>query len=135
MLRVEAEARKGGLMSFVNFSNHSSSKWGQAQLEAAAKYGEVIDIAFPMVPPIATKDDIQQLAEKSVEEILAVDPSTVMVQGESTLVYAVVQRLQSKGIPCCAACTRRRSEEELQQLSAAGLTREGMFAFMGFREY
>ena len=135
MLRVEAEARKGGHMSFVNFSNHDSSKWTGAQLSAAEKIGDVVNIPFPMVPPTATKEDIQQLAEKSVAEILAADPCTVMVQGEATLVFAIVTRLQSKGIPCCAACTRRRSEEELQRLSAQGLTREGMFEFMGFREY
>ena len=122
-------------MSFVNFTNHASSKWGQDQLSAAQKYGNIIDIPFPAVNPAATKKDVQKLAEKSVQDILAADPSTVMVQGEATLVYAVVQRLQSKGVPCVAACTRRRTEEELQQLSAAGLTREGMFAFMGFREY
>ena len=123
------------MSSFVNFSNHVSSKWGQDQLNAALKFGNVVDISFPMVNPAATKEDIQKLAEKSVVDILAADPSTVMVQGEATLVYAVVQRLQSKGIPCIAACTRRRTDEEIQQLAAAGLTREGMFAFMGFREY
>lgn len=122
-------------MAFVNFSNHNSSKWAPSQVEAAEKYGDIVDVPFPAVNPSATKEDIQTLAEKSVSEILAQHPSIVMVQGESTLVYAVVNKLQSKGIPCCAACTRRRSEEELQQLSAAGLTREGMFAFMGFREY
>ena len=135
MPRVEAEARKECFMAFVNFSNHVSSKWSVEQLNAAKEYGDVVDIAFPAVNPAATKMDVQELAEKSVNEILAVHPSIVMVQGESTLVYAVVNKLQSKGVPCCAACTRRRSEEELQQLSAAGLTREGMFAFMGFREY
>ena len=135
MLRVEAEARKECFMAFVNFSNHDSSKWAASQIEAAKEYGDIINIPFPSVNPIATKEDVSELAEKSVEEILAASPSIVMVQGESTLVYAVVQRLQAEGIHCCAACTRRRTEEELQQLSAAGLTREGMFAFMGFREY
>ena len=123
------------MKSFVNFSNHNSSKWSAKQLSAAKEYGDVIDITFPVVDPAATREDIQELAEKSVAEILAADPCTVMVQGEATLVFAIVTRLQSKGIPCCAACTRRRSEVELQRLSAKGLTREGMFEFMGFREY
>lgn len=122
-------------MSFVNFTNHNSSKWGQDQLEAAKAYGNIIDIPFPMVSPVATKEDIQELAEKSVQDILDASPSVVMVQGEMTLVYAVVKRLQDNGIKCVAACTRRRTDEEIQQLAAAGLTREGMFAFMGFREY
>lgn len=122
-------------MSFVNFSNHNSSKWTSAQLEAAKEYGDIVDLQFPMVDPAATHDDIQKLADSSVEDILNAHPSAVMVQGEMTLTYAIVKRLQNEGILTVAACTRRRSEEELQQLSAAGLTREGMFAFMGFREY
>ena len=122
-------------MSFVNFTNHTSSKWSAAQLEAAKEYGDIIDIPFPMVSPDATKEDIQELAEKSVQDILSNSPSAVMVQGEMTLVYNVVRRLQDKGIACVAACTRRRTDEEVQKLAAAGLTKEGMFEFMGFREY
>lgn len=122
-------------MSFVNFSNHNSSKWGDAQLSAAKEYGNVIDVPFPMVNPAATKEEIQELAEKSVADILMNSPSIVMVQGEMTLVYAVVKRLQDNGIKCVAACTRRRTDEEIQKLAAAGLTKEGMFEFMGFREY
>lgn len=80
-------------MSFVNFSNHNSSKWGDAQLSAAKEYGNVIDVPFPMVNPAATKEEIQELAEKSVADILMNSPSIVMVQGEMTLVYAVVKRL------------------------------------------
>ena len=135
MLRVEAEARKGGLMSFVNFTNHSSAKWGEAQVEAAKEYGTIVDVPFPAVDPLSTKEEIRTLAEKSVEEILKASPSVVMAQGEFTLTFAVVNMLQQKGVKCVVACTRRRSDEEIQQLAAAGLTREGMFAFMGFREY
>ena len=122
-------------MTFVNFTNHTSNKWAAAQLEAAKEYGDIIDIPFPMVSPVATKEDIQELAEKSVQDILSNSPSAVMVQGEMTLVYNVVRRLQDKGIVCVAACTRRRTDEEVQKLAAAGLTKEGMFEFMGFREY
>ena len=135
MLRVEAEARKECFMAFVNFTNHSSSKWGEAQIEAAKKYGEVIDVAFPTVDPSATKEEIKAMADKAVAEILANHPSAVMAQGEFTLTFEVVKRLQKEGITCVVACTRRRTDEEVQQLAAAGLTREGMFAFMGFREY
>lgn len=135
MLRVEAEARKGGLMSFVNFTNHSSSKWAPSQVEAAEKYGNIVDVPFPMVNPTATKEEIKAMADKAVAEILANHPSAVMAQGEFTLTFEVVKRLQKEGITCVVACTRRRTDEEVQQLAAAGLTREGMFAFMGFREY
>ena len=122
-------------MSFVNYSNHVSSRWAASQLEAARAYGDVIDIPFAQVPPTATKAEVDALAEKAVDEILDAKPSIAMVQGEMTLVYNVVRRLEARGIKCVAACTRRRTDEEVQKLAAAGLTKEGMFEFMGFREY
>lgn len=122
-------------MSFVNYSNHVSTRWSSAQLEAAEAYGNVIDIPFAQVVPTATKAEVDALAEVEVQKILEAEPLVVMVQGEMTLVYNVVRRLQDKGIKCVAACTRRRTDEEIQKLAAAGLTKEGMFEFMGFREY
>lgn len=122
-------------MAFVNYSNHNSSRWTESQLEAARAYGDVIDIPFAQVDPAATKADVEALAEKAVNEILEAEPSAAMVQGEMTLVYNVVRRLEARGIKCVAACTRRRTDEEIQKLAAAGLTKEGMFEFMGFREY
>ena len=122
-------------MAFVNYSNHVSSRWSSAQLEAAEAYGEVVDIPFAQVSPSATKAEVDALAEVEVKKILETAPSVVMVQGEMTLVYNVVRRLEAKGIKCVAACTRRRTDEEVQKLAAAGLTKEGMFEFMGFREY
>ena len=122
-------------MSFVNYSNHVSSRWTAAQLDAAHEYGDIIDIPFAQVSPSASKADVESLAEKAVDEILKAEPSAAMVQGEMTLVYNVVRRLEARGVKCVAACTRRRTDEEIQQLAAAGLTKEGMFEFMGFREY
>nr|DAK89030.1 MAG TPA: hypothetical protein [Caudoviricetes sp.] len=122
-------------MSFVNYSNHVSNRWSSAQLEAAKVYGDVIDIPFAQVSPSANKAEVDALAVEEVQKILDVAPSVVMVQGEMTLVYNVVRRLEARGIECVAACTRRRTDEEVQKLAAAGLTKEGMFEFMGFREY
>ena len=122
-------------MTFVNYSNHVSSRWTTAQIEAAREYGDIVDIPFAQVPPTATKADVDTLAEEAVNEILEAEPSAAMVQGEMTLVYNVVRRLEARGIKCVAACTRRRTDEEIQKLAAAGLTKEGMFEFMGFREY
>lgn len=122
-------------MTFVNYSNHVSSRWTDAQLEAAKAYGNIVDIPFAQVNPAATKAEVDTSAEAEVEKIMKTEPSAVMVQGEMTLVYNVVRRLEAKGIKCVAACTRRRTDEEIQRLAAAGLTKEGMFEFMGFREY
>ena len=32
---------------FINFTNHASSKWSDAQLQAAKEYGSIVDIQFP----------------------------------------------------------------------------------------
>ena len=122
-------------MAFVNYSNHNSSRWTESQLEAAKAYGDIVDIPFAQVAPTATKTDVEALADEAVGEIMKAKPSVAMVQGEMTLVYNVVRRLEDKGVKCVAACTRRRTDEEVQKLAAAGLTKEGMFEFMGFREY
>lgn len=135
MLRARSGSPEGVSMTFVNFSNHASSKWTNAQLEAARAYGDIVDIPFAQVAPSATKAEVDALAEAEVAKIMDAAPSVVMVQGEMTLVYNVVRRLENEGIKCVAACTRRRTDEEVQRLAAAGLTKEGMFEFMGFREY
>ena len=31
----------------INLTNHPLSKWDEAQLQAAAQYGECVDIPFP----------------------------------------------------------------------------------------
>lgn len=36
---------------FINFTNHSSEKWSGEQRMAAERYGEIVDIPFPSVPP------------------------------------------------------------------------------------
>lgn len=32
---------------FINLTNHPSDKWSKEQLEAARKYGEVVELVFP----------------------------------------------------------------------------------------
>ena len=44
---------------FINFTNHTSSKWSDAQLQAAKEYGAIFDIQFPSIEPECTRADIQ----------------------------------------------------------------------------
>ena len=39
---------------FINLTNYSSEKWSEKQLNAARSYGEIVDIAFPLIDENAT---------------------------------------------------------------------------------
>ena len=116
---------------FINLSNHPSSAWDEAQLEAARTYGEIVDMVFPPVPPEADHDEVNCLAEKYVGKIakLAREAKvTVHVMGEMTFTYAVVSRLKAMGIACVASTTERIVVE-------ADGKRTYTFRFSRFREY
>lgn len=119
--------------NFINFSNHPSMYWNNKQRESAVKYGDIIDVPFPQVDPRTTKEEIGQLAQRCVENIMKYEPSAVMCQGEFSLSYAVISRLQKNGVCCLAASTERISVEELQK---DGSTQKiSRFEFVQFREY
>ena len=50
-------------MVFVNFTNHPADTWDSAQLSAARKYGEIAELAFPVVNSRASEKDIAALAD------------------------------------------------------------------------
>jgi hypothetical protein len=115
---------------FVNVSNHPSEKWEKAQKDAA---GDVVDVAFPNVPPEATEEEIELLAEKvcedvvnkraevvawyerqledttySVDEFLAAS-RRVLVQGEFSLCNEIWRRLGAMGFQPVVATSARES--------------------------
>lgn len=62
-----------------------------------------------------------------------VRPDIVMIQGEMTFTYAMIQLLLVKGITSVAACSDRVSNEVVQ---ADGTTKKvSEFKFVQFREY
>ena len=116
---------------FVNLSNHPSSDWTEKQLKAAEKYGNVIDVNFPKIPPEADEQAISQIADQYVAMIrdMTKDKSvTLHIMGEMTFVFRVVSRLNSLGITCVASTTERITYE-----TDAGKLSE--FHFVRFRKY
>ncbi len=103
------------------------------QYSAASKYGEVADVAFPMVSPWATPEEVGELADQCCAKIMALEPSVVMAQGEFTLCFAVIERLKEKGIPCVAACSERVVTEKMNPDGTT--SKESTFTFRQFREY
>ena len=119
------------LSLFINFSNHPLSLWDEAQLEAARRYGELVDVPFPDVSPEASEEDICRLADECVDCLLSHRDGglTVHVMGEMTLAFAVVERLKARGVRCVASTTERHAE-----VSADGV-KTSEFRFVRFRRY
>lgn len=121
-----------GAPLLINLSNHPSASWGPRQREAAEMYGEIEDMDFPAIPPVAGEREITDLAEEYVariEERAEIRDVTVHIMGEMTFCYAVITRLQPLGIPCIASTTRRQVTE-----TADGV-KEVRFDFETFRKY
>lgn len=113
---------------FINFTNHRSDLWCAKQIDAAEKFGTIIDIPFPDVAPFYTEQEIEKLGEKYYNEIMSFDPAAVLCQGEFTLAVNVITRLKKSGVKVVAACSKRN-------VSESGGTKVSVFDFVQFREY
>ena len=113
---------------FINFTNHSSDAWEEKQLEAAGKYGQIVDLPFPNVCTHAGEKDIEALGEEYCEKILRQNPAAVLCQGEFSLTFFVVTRLRANGVKVLTACSERKVVQK-------GNVKSSIFEFAGFREY
>lgn len=123
----------GGFFMFVNFTNHPSAGWSSEQLDAAKKWGEVVDVFFPNVPPDFGEADISRLADDCISVITEHKPNAVLVQGEMTLAFAVAARLKKSGVPALCATTERKTEAFTDNDGAT--VTKSVFKFVRFREY
>ena len=118
--------------AFVNLSNHPSSDWTEKQLKAAERYGKVVDVAFPAIPPEADERVISQMADHYVAIVheMAKDKAvTLHVMGEMTFVFRVVSQLEAMGVTCLASTTER-----IVHVTDAG-EKISEFHFVRFRKY
>lgn len=118
---------------FINFSNHSSSNWSNKQIIESSKYGEIVDIPFPMVEENASEEYISNLSDVYCEKILKYENPVVMVQGEFTLSFSVIHRLLSLGVKVVAACSERHTIEKT--ISETKNEKISVFEFTKYREY
>jgi hypothetical protein len=116
----------------LNLSNHPSSTWSEAQTAAAlTQYSSLIDLAFPQIDPDWSSEQIVALAAEFCQQICNLNPrpQAVHLMGEMTFCFALVQKLQAKGIPCVASTTRR------QTIDKGDGRKEVQFSFVQFRPY
>jgi len=117
----------------INLSNHPSEKWSKKQLNATLEYGQILDMAFPAIDPAASTEEIEALANAYYAEIVNIfkdrdDNCAVHLMGELTFTFALVQKLQKKGIKCIASTTQRLVTDN-------GPSKTVEFNFCRFREY
>jgi len=114
----------------INLSNHPSSKWSQAQQEAATEqYGEVEDLPFPNIDPSWTTQEIKALAQEYLAKVKTKQPQAVHLMGEMTFTYALVRLLQAAGISCVASTSER------QVIEGDNGQKTVQFTFHQFRAY
>lgn len=118
---------------FVNFTAHPSEGWSAEQCAASAVYGKIVDLHFLEVDPYASSDEVLFCAEQYAEQIIAMKPAAVLVQGEMTLCFAVVRLLVSVGVTVLCACSERVCESVVAEDGTC--TRRSVFKFVRFRPY
>ncbi len=120
---------------FINCSNHFLENWSEEQLDAVKQFGVSVikDYPFPNVPADANESQIQELAEKTIAEILKSKPTVVMCQGEFTITHLIVNTLLENGIKVVAACSERKTTETVME--DGSVKKESCYRFVRFREY
>lgn len=116
----------------INISNHPHGIWKEEQIEAAMRFGEIVDIPFPNVDPFATEIDIAHKADDIVNEIITAygcENVFAHVMGEFTMTFALIKCLEKESIPCYAST----SERVVRDIGDG--KKEVEFKFVQFRKY
>lgn len=116
----------------INLSNHPSSNWAKEQLDAAEAFGPIMDMPFPSIPPDADEALLAKMADEYAGKICALGCDgcpTVHIMGEMNFTFAMVKRLQEKGILCVASTTERIVEQMPDG------EKKSTFKFVRFRRY
>ena len=122
------------MSNFINFTNHPSSKWSKEQTEAAlALADKIIDVPFPDIDPMATKEEVIRLASVRLGEVLQMDPAVVLCQGEMTFVHNFVDLSRFENLEVVAACSSREASEVSLPDGSTKTVRT--FKFRQFRAY
>lgn len=118
---------------FINHTNHNSSQWSAAQIAAAEKFGKIIDLPFPEVPPNFNAAEVRKMVFENLQAILKFSPVAVLCQGEFNYTVAMVEELKKNKIPVMAATSERIVSEIAE---ADGSTKKiSVFQFVRFRAY
>ena len=118
---------------FINYTNHPAAKWSEAERRAAEAFGRIVDLPFPNIPPEWDESAVAELAASEAEKIFAMEPVAVLIQGEFTFSYALIERLKTARVVCIAATSERVVHETTDD--AGHTVRTSTFRFVRFRAY
>ena len=118
---------------FINLTKHNSADWGETQMEAAEKYGGVIDYPFPEIDPNLNEAQVQELAAETAEKIASLKPQAVLCQGEMSFGFRVTELLKEKGITVLCATSERVTEVSTD--SEGRTIKKSSFEFIRFRRF
>lgn len=119
---------------FINLTNHPSQAWQKKQYEeATSSYGEVVDLPFPVINAASSEEDIRTLAEDYLKKIEEINPDAVMLAGEYTFTFMMVNELLKRGIIVFASATERVAKETLMEDGT--LRKNVCYDFVKFRKY
>lgn len=121
------------MRNFINYTNHPSANWSEAQRQAAQLYGDIIDMDFPEIEPHWDEEQVASLACQQAEKIIAKKPVAVLVQGEFTFSYMLISLLLQADIKVLAACSQRCTESVINEKQET--IRRSIFKFVRFRQY
>ena len=119
---------------FINLTNHPSSLWDKAQLQAAAQYGECVDMPFPAVDPDGDEEYVDRLTDEYLQKIMEIANNeqsevTVHLMGEMSFTVSLVEKLRNVDISCILSTSTRQSKD------LGNGQKEITFNFVRFRKY
>ncbi|MBQ6441577.1 MAG: hypothetical protein IJJ13_03160 [Lachnospiraceae bacterium] len=117
----------------INCTNHPYEIWNAPQREAAKCFGEVVDLPFPAIDPAAESSDLRKIVLDYAQKIEAMSPAAVLVAGEFTFVFMLVDKLLRDGVKVLSACSKRVTEEVKHPDGTN--EKKSVFLFERFREY
>ncbi len=116
----------------INLSNHPSDKWEKLQLEAASKYGEIVDMPFPNILPDWDDAEVETLVidyyTRCLEKLPKGSQNAVHLAGEFIFCFLLAQMFLKAGVICVTSTSKRIVKEENGE-------KISKFEFVRFRNY
>lgn len=117
----------------INCTNHPYEIWNEPQREAAKAYGTVLDVPFPAVDPDWSAGELRSLASEYAQRIEGQNPQAVLVAGEFSFAFMLVDKLLQDGVKVLCTCSKRITREVKKPDGTN--EKKSIFAFECFREY
>lgn len=118
----------------LNCTNHPFEIWNEPLTKAAGKlYGEVVDLPFPFVSPTWSIHDLRREVADYAARIEAFQADAVLVAGEFTFLFMLVDKLLADGVNVICSCSGRNTVEVKNPDGSN--EKKSVFFFEGFRPY